>query len=83
MLDPDLVAEFEAWKAEKLNGQLDLSIATFNREAEALALAYEQGVKDAFKGATIRQNAQEVIDSNPYRGAGMKGERPGTKRITS
>ncbi len=75
MIDPDLFAEYEAWKGAKLLGQTDFSVAAFNAEMEGLALAYEQGVKDAFQAATIRQSAEEVVANNPYRKPGMRGEK--------
>ena len=74
MLDPELFAEFEAWRGAKVLGQHDLSVAAFNAEMETQALAYEAGVKDAL-GRGPGVTMQEVLDDNPYRKPGMRGER--------
>jgi hypothetical protein len=74
MLDPESFAEFEAWRAAKILGAFDLSVAAFNAEMAGLALAYEQGVRDMAKGAIARQSPDEVIAENPYRKPGMRGE---------
>ena len=66
MLDREEQAAYEAWKARKLEGQIDLSVETYNVEMETPALAWEAGW-DA-RATTPREN-------NPYRAKGMNGER--------
>lgn len=79
MLDPDEMADYEAWKERKLTGQVDLSVNAYNVEQEAVALAFDAGVDAAFAGAIIRQNAQDVKRQSPYRRKGTTGYR----KITS
>lgn len=78
MLDPDEVADFEAWKAHKLTSHVDLSVAAYNLEMEAQALAWEAGVRAMANALPIRKSPTEVIEENPYRKPGMRGERRGS-----
>lgn len=71
MLDPDEVAAYEDWKARKLTGAQDLSIGAYNAEMEALALAYEQALKDALGSDFEKINSLKA--ANPYRRPGMLG----------
>lgn len=77
VLDAEEVAEFETWKAQKLAGITDLSVTAYNLEMESQALAYEAGVRGlSTKVPAMNLNiVQNVIDANPYRARGMKGER--------
>ena len=68
MLDPDSVAEYEAWKMHKITGQLDLSVSAFNAEMEGLALAWEDGWR-------VGREGKKPITENPQRQPGMRGER--------
>lgn len=68
MLDPDSVAEYEAWKLDKMTGSVDLSVRAFNAEMEALALAWEAGWRTGREGKL-------PITENPNRKPGMRGER--------
>ena len=79
MLDPDEFIAFEDWRAEKIAGIQDLSVEAFNREREALALAWEAGVREAHNGNSTVLEA--LLQKNPHRSYGMTGHT--TKRITS
>lgn len=81
MIDPDEMEAFEEWKAAKLAGQSDLSVQAWNREQEALALAWEDGAKTGVKA--VRENAaviEEVLPRNPHRKPGMTSHTP--RRVT-
>jgi len=67
MLDPDEVADYEAWKLAKLNSSQDLSVRAYNMEMEANALSWEEGWRAHANG--------ESFDSNRFRKPGMRGER--------
>ena len=76
MIDPDEMAAYEEWKAKKLNGHTDLSVAAFNAEMESQALAWEAGAKKAMKGREISTaELREILDQNPHRAEGMRGYR--------
>jgi hypothetical protein len=75
MLDPEEMADYEAWKQHKVTSQLDVSASAYNLEVESTALAYETGVKDAFAAVAVDINLPEVIAANPYRQPGMRGYR--------
>lgn len=77
VLDPDEVADYEAWKERKLTASVDISPRTFNIEQEAPALAWEAGWLAHEKDGSL-----EGYSANPYRGKGTSGERP-KKRLTS
>lgn len=66
MLDPDEMAEYEAWKQRKLTSHPDLTVNAFNTEMEAQAIAWDEGYKTASNTATSAR-------SNPYRQPGMRG----------
>lgn len=87
MLDPDLYADYEAWRAAKLAGSIDLSIATYNVEMAAQAIAWEAGVKAAYSVALASdREVEEILADNPYRKPGMRGELPVSetpRRVTS
>lgn len=74
MLDPAEVADYEAWKERRLVGQTDLSVAAYNMELEAHALAFEDGVRAAINPAET-QKILEILEQNPYRKPGMNGYR--------
>lgn len=76
MLDPDEVAAYEEWKVRKLTGVQDLSIGAYNAEMEALALAYEQALKDAL--GSDQQKINSLKAANPYRAPGMRAHNPST-----
>ena len=71
MLDPEEMAQFEEWKEAKLTGSTDLSVFAFNKEMEALALAFDAGVRASISSSD-QQKIRSVMDANPYRGAGMR-----------
>ena len=75
VLDPDEVADYEAWKARRLEGSIDLSPHAYNTEMEANAISWEEGVRAAFAGIVIRQNREDVLRTNPFRAKGMRGYR--------
>lgn len=56
VLDADEVAEYEAWKLEKLTGNTDLSVAAYNREQERDALAWDDGWRAKANGEPISAN---------------------------
>lgn len=70
MLDPDEVANYEAWKERKLTSSTDLSVHAYNVEQEGLALAYDAGVDDGFKGQVALKSAKDVKAASPYRRKG-------------
>lgn len=75
MLDPDEVADYEAWKARRLEGSIDLSPHAYNTEMEANAISWEEGVRAAFDGVAIGQGREDVLRTNPFRAKGMRGYR--------
>lgn len=75
MLDPDEVAEYEAWKMAKLHGAQDLSAHAFNTEMEANALSWEEGWK--------ARDAGEPYDSCRFRKPGAPGAKPNATTTTS
>lgn len=81
MLDPDEVANFEAWRETKLLGSVDLSVHAYNVEQEGAALAYEAGVRDAVRKTAEGFSVNAIIAASPYRGRGMAGERTTMKKI--
>lgn len=76
MIDQDEMDAYEEWKASKLAGHVDISVAAWNREQEALALAWEDGARKAmaFVGANLA-DLRELLDQNPHRKPGMTGFR--------
>lgn len=88
MLDPDEVAQYEAWRQDKLVSETDLSPHAYNVEMESQALAYEKGVDDVMSSTDVigeltkvetGLHAERFKADNPYRAKGMRGER----KITS
>lgn len=75
MLDPDEVADYEAWKARRLESSIDLSPHAYNTEMEANAISWEEGVRAAFAGMIARHDQEDVFASNPFRAKGMRGYR--------
>lgn len=87
MLDPDEMQHYEAWKMQRLTGVVDLSVNAYNLEQEALALAYEAGVRDGINTAANGGRhmseidaVSETISNSPYRKPGMAAA---MKRLTS
>lgn len=71
------MAAYEAWKEHKLTSETDLSVAAYNLEMEAQALAWDEGWRTG-------QHPEDGIETNPYRGPGMRAARvSGNKRISS
>jgi hypothetical protein len=73
MLNPDAVAEYEAWREHKLVTSQDLSIHAFNAEMVANAAAWDEGVRAAV-GPGDSQKVNSLLDGNPYRQPGMRAE---------
>jgi len=74
MLDADEVAQYEAWKQNKLTSSTDLSVHSYNIEQEAAALAYEAGVR-AGVNPIDHERLASLLRDNPYRRPGMTGFR--------
>lgn len=66
MIDPSEYAAYEEWKAERLTGIVDISIETFNKERQALALAYDAGVLNAVNPSD-REKINSLLAANPYK----------------
>ena len=83
VLDPDEVADYEAWKARRLEGSIDLSPHAYNTEMEANAISWEEGVRAMANYVTIEKpdarlntiDVAEVMRTNPFRAKGMRGYR--------
>lgn len=89
VLDPDEMAVYEEWRANKLASSVDLSVHAFNVEQEGAALAYEAGVSALYKRSrdsahSVSENDVDVvIRDNPYRAKGTMGHAaPKQKRVT-
>lgn len=80
MLDTEQQADYEAWKERKLMGSIDLSVGAYNAEMESQAVAWEEGMRTGVRrlvsGLPPSRYEEELISQNPYRKAGMNGERP-------
>lgn len=81
MIDVDQQADFEAWRERKIVGQVDISVAAYNIEMESQAVAWEEGLAHGALGRS-RAEVDLLMLDNPYRKAGMTGERPRHDAIT-
>jgi hypothetical protein len=81
VIDQDEMDAYEEWKASKLAGHVDISVAAWNREQEALALSWEdgaaKGIQTAFeKDYKAPSDAMpDALAKNPHRRPGMTGFR--------
>jgi hypothetical protein len=74
MLDPEEATSYEVWKQSKLVDSIDLSVAAYNREMEAAALAWEEGVRYGVDPDNAPMTKMGIRANNPYRGNGMRAE---------
>jgi hypothetical protein len=82
VIDPSELAEYEAWKLRKIEGQLDLTITAFNAEMESQALAWEEGAKSLLLHEVNSSDQEKIMSlmrwiegNNPFRAKGMRGYR--------
>lgn len=79
MLDPDEQAEYEAWRMHKLTTHPDLSVAAYNTEMAAVAVAWEEGARASHK---VSDDIDSLLERNPYRKPGMRGARRADARLS-